>query len=55
MSHIFPRHTKQLPPVAVRGEGCYLYDDTGKQYLDASGGAAVSCLGHGDKEIIEAV
>lgn len=55
MSHIFPRHTKQLPPVAVRGEGCYLYDDTGKQYLDASGGAAVSCLGHGDQTIIDAV
>lgn len=55
MSHIFPRHTKQLPPVAVRGEGCYLYDDTGKQYLDASGGAAVSCLGHGDRTIIDAV
>lgn len=55
MSHIFPRHTKQLPPVAVRGEGCYLYDATGKQYLDASGGAAVSCLGHGDQTIIDAV
>ncbi len=55
MSHIFPRHTKQLPPVAVRGEGCYLYDDTGKQYLDASGGAAVSCLGHGDQTIIDAI
>lgn len=55
MSHIFPRHTKQLPPVAVRGEGCYLYDETGKQYLDASGGAAVSCLGHGDRTIIDAV
>ena len=55
MSHIFPRHTKQLPPIAVRGEGCYLYDDTGKQYLDASGGAAVSCLGHGDQTIIDAV
>ncbi|WP_223426517.1 aspartate aminotransferase family protein [Tateyamaria pelophila] len=55
MSHIFPRHTKQLPPVAVRGAGCYLYDDTGKQYLDASGGAAVSCLGHGDQTIIDAV
>lgn len=27
MSHIFPRHTKQFPPVAVRGEGCYLYDE----------------------------
>ncbi|MCX7560815.1 aspartate aminotransferase family protein [Sulfitobacter sp. F26204] len=55
MSHIFPRHTKQLPPVAQRGEGCYLYDTTGKQYLDASGGAAVSCLGHGDQTIIDAV
>lgn len=55
MSHIFPRHTKQLPPTAMRGEGCYLYDDTGKQYLDASGGAAVSCLGHGDQVIINAV
>ena len=55
MSHIFPRHTKQLPPVAACGEGCYLYDTSGKQYLDASGGAAVSCLGHGDKTIINAV
>lgn len=55
MSHIFPRHCKQVPPVAVRGQGCYLFDDSGKQYLDASGGAAVSCLGHGDQEIIDAV
>ena len=39
----------------MRGEGCYLFDDTGKQYLDASGGAAVSCLGHGDQTIIDAV
>ncbi|GGA28179.1 aspartate aminotransferase family protein [Neptunicoccus cionae] len=55
MSHIFPRHTKQNPPVAVRGDGCYLYDSNGKQYLDASGGAAVSCLGHNDRTVIEAV
>jgi adenosylmethionine-8-amino-7-oxononanoate aminotransferase len=55
MSHIFPRHTKQLPPVAVRGAGCYLYEASGKEYLDASGGAAVSCLGHGDQTIIDAV
>jgi len=33
MSHIFPRHTKQLPPVAARGEGCYLYDTSGKQWM----------------------
>ncbi|MCA8882192.1 MAG: aspartate aminotransferase family protein [Rhodobacteraceae bacterium] len=55
MSHIFPRHTRQLPPVAAGGEGCYLRDAAGKQYLDASGGAAVSCLGHGDPEIIAAI
>jgi len=55
LSHIFLRHTKQLPPVAVRGEGCYLYDQNGKAYLDGSGGAAVSCLGHGDQTIIDAV
>ena len=55
MSHVFPRHTRSLPPVAVGGEGCYLFDAQGKRYFDGSGGAAVSCLGHGDPEIIAAV
>ena len=55
MSHVFPRHTKQSLPTAVAGEGCYLIDETGKRYLDASGGAAVSCLGHGDRDIIDAI
>lgn len=55
MSHVFPRNMKSPPPRAVRGEGCYLYDDTGKAYLDGSGGAAVSCLGHGDKDVIAAI
>lgn len=55
MSHVFPRHCKKSPPIAVRGDGCYLYDSTGKAYLDGSGGAAVSCLGHGDPDIIAAV
>jgi adenosylmethionine-8-amino-7-oxononanoate aminotransferase len=55
MSHVFPRHTRLNPPVAVGGEGCYLIDAAGKRYLDASGGAAVSCLGHNDAEIIAAV
>lgn len=54
-SHVFPRHTKAPPPIAVSGEGVYLYDSTGKAYLDGSGGAAVSCLGHGDREVIEAI
>ena len=55
MSHVFPRHTKNMPPLALCGEGCYLFDASGKRYFDGSGGAAVSCLGHGDPEVIEAV
>ena len=55
MNHVFPRHTKANAPVAVSGKGVYLTDVNGKQYLDASGGAAVSCLGHGDVEIIDAI
>ncbi|MGC9369957.1 MAG: aspartate aminotransferase family protein [Paracoccaceae bacterium] len=55
MSHVFPRHTKAPPPLAQRGEGVYLYDAGGKAYFDGSGGAAVSCLGHSDPEVIEAI
>ena len=55
MSHIFPRHTKSVLPTAVRGDGIYLYDSNGKAYLDGSGGAAVSCLGHNDPDVIEAI
>ena len=47
MSHIFPRHTKSLPPKAMRGAGCYLFDDTGKAYLDGSGGRLVRALAMG--------
>ncbi|WP_293573570.1 aspartate aminotransferase family protein [Phaeobacter sp.] len=55
MSHVFPRHTKANLPTAVTGEGCYLIDANGKRYFDGSGGAAVSCLGHSDAEVIAAV
>jgi len=55
MSHVFTRHTKIQPPVVAGGQGCYLFDQSGKQYLDGSGGAAVSCLGHGDADVIAAV
>lgn len=54
-SSVFPRHCHSELPHLASGKGCYLYDRTGKQYLDGSGGAAVSCLGHGDTEVIEAV
>ena len=55
MSHIFGRHCHATPPRAVGGQGVYLMDEKGKRYLDGSGGAAVSCLGHGDAEVIAAV
>lgn len=52
---MFPRHTKANLPTVVRGKGVYLYDRAGKQYLDGSGGAAVSCLGHGDEDVTRAI
>jgi len=55
MSHVFPRHTKAVYPTAVKGDGAYLIDKQGKQYFDGSGGAAVSCLGHGDPQINDAI
>ncbi|MBO6758002.1 MAG: aspartate aminotransferase family protein [Roseibium sp.] len=55
MTHVFPRHTKANPPVAVKGDGCYIIDAAGKRYFDGSGGAAVSCLGHSDPDVIAAI
>jgi adenosylmethionine-8-amino-7-oxononanoate aminotransferase len=55
MSRVFPRNSNALPPVGLSGDGVYLTDDQGKQYLDGSGGAAVSCLGHGDRDVIDAI
>ncbi|MDX8350639.1 aspartate aminotransferase family protein [Cognatiyoonia sp. IB215446] len=55
MSHVFPRHCHADLPTATRGEGVYIYDDKGKAYLDGSGGAAVSCLGHNDPDVIAAI
>lgn len=55
MSHVFHRDPRHAYPCAVRGEGAYLIDTQGKRYLDASGGAAVSCLGHSDRAVTEAI
>lgn len=55
MSHVFPRHMKANLPTAVAGDGCYIIDSDGKRYLDGSGGAAVSCLGHGHPAVTEAI
>jgi adenosylmethionine-8-amino-7-oxononanoate aminotransferase len=54
MGHVFGRGSAALP-TAVRGEGCYIYDAEGRAYLDGSGGAAVSCLGHSDPDVRAAI
>ncbi|MBX2853669.1 MAG: aspartate aminotransferase family protein [Rhodobacteraceae bacterium] len=53
--HVFPRRMRGSLPVVAGGEGCYLVDTDGKRYLDGSGGAAVSCLGHGDAVVTGAI
>ena len=55
MTRILQRNPAINLPVAVRGEGVYLYDRDGREYIDASGGAAVSCLGHGHPDILAAM
>jgi adenosylmethionine-8-amino-7-oxononanoate aminotransferase len=55
VEHVFHRTTEARPPVAVRGEGIYLIDEHGRRYIDACGGAAVSCLGHGHPAIVAAM
>ena len=55
MDHVFHRTTKGALPVAVGGDGAYVIDRDGNRYLDACGGAAVSCLGYSDPEVAAAV
>lgn len=55
MTAVFHRHLSRGYPTAVSGEGVYLRDSEGRDYIDASGGAAVSCLGHGHPEVLEAM
>jgi len=54
-SHVFYRKLTRSYPRVVRGDGCWLYDADGRSYLDAAGGAFVVNVGHGVREIAEAV
>jgi hypothetical protein len=54
-SHVFYRKLTRTFPLITHGEGCWLVDETGKRYLDGSGGAFVANLGHGVAEIGEAM
>jgi len=51
MSHILHRQPASTLPIAVAGEGVHLIDAEGRRYIDASGGAAVSCLGHSHPDV----
>jgi len=52
---VFHRFPGNWMPVAVAGDGPYIIDETGKRYIDGSGGAAVSCLGHSHAGVIRAI
>ena len=55
MTTVFHRVPKHTLPVAVAGDGIEIVDSAGKRYIDASGGAAVSCLGHSNQRVIDAI
>ena len=55
MSKVMHRTTRPNLATIASGEGVYLSDDTGKKYLDACGGAAVSCLGHSNERVKQAI
>jgi adenosylmethionine-8-amino-7-oxononanoate aminotransferase len=55
MSRILHRQIHGTLPVAVGGKGVEIFDAQGKAYIDASGGAAVSCLGHGHPDVTAAL
>ena len=54
-TRVLHRQIHHAYPIAVAGEGVHVVDRTGKRYIDASGGAAVSCLGHGHPVVAEAM
>lgn len=55
MDPIFHRNPAHDYPVAVAGDGAWIIDAQGRRYLDACGGAAVSCLGHSDHDVAAAM
>ena len=54
-SRVLHRSLRETPPKAIGGEGVWLIGEDGRRILDASGGAAVSCLGHQHPRVLEAL
>jgi adenosylmethionine-8-amino-7-oxononanoate aminotransferase len=55
VSKIIHRSLRSLPPTAVAARGIEIFDLQGRRYIDASGGAAVSCLGHAHPDVLAAM
>ncbi len=55
MTYVLHRTLNSQLPTVVAGDGNHLIDNEGKRYLDACGGAAVSCLGHDNARVREAI
>ena len=55
MTHVFHRSLSGTMPTVSHGDGVYVYDSAGRKYLDGCGGAAVSCLGHSDRRVKQAI
>src|SRR5215475_13352443 len=54
-SRVLHRSLRETPPIATSGEGVWLIAADGRRVLDASGGAAVSCLGHQHPRVLDAM
>ena len=54
-SRVLHRSLRETPPIAIGGEGIWLIREDGRKVLDASGGAAVSCLGHQHPRVLAAM
>ena len=54
-NHVLYGHFGEEYVTITRGDGVYVYDEHGKRYLDAVGGVCVVNIGHGVREIVEAL
>src|SRR5215831_8805657 len=54
-SRVLHRSLRETPPVAIGGNGVWLIAEDGRRVIDASGGAAVSCLGHQHPRVLDAM
>jgi adenosylmethionine-8-amino-7-oxononanoate aminotransferase len=54
-SAVLHRNIRQVPKQAISAKGSYIFLEDGRKILDATGGAAVTCLGHGNEEVNRAI